>query len=367
MKPCLIVAACLLLFACSTTPHASAPAIGAVRTYSGTASVGDFLSISLDSNAHTLSYTNYTNHDSGTIPYTENTDGTYTLNDPHSNLLSAYEVPNYGMVVEAAKAGINHDTPALITAVRQVSISLADLEGRQFNYMQFRTSGGGLEAGSVTLDTNGNVSVSGYWPYGAMGMGRPATPLTQGAFPATAFQADASGTFLKMTEGGGTDYIFGTPNGVFVVDTPNGAILGFKKAAVKDFRPTYAGAYKAVYYQKTGANVDPNNFETGTPTLGRATVVIDTSGEVTVFDAGGEILLQASLTPVADATYLYGATGPLQDPCYGMFTFRVNHGSTPQDVFATFLDGEVLFSSFAPASRGGGGRSYDYLYGVGLK
>jgi hypothetical protein len=364
MKTCVLFAAVLLLAACASSPTAPAPQ-GGVRTYSGTASVGDFLSISLDSAAHTLSYTNYTNHDSGTIPYTENTDGTYTLNDPNSNLLSAYEVPNYGMVIEAAKAGPNHDTPALITAVQQGPISIASLAGHQFNYLQFRTSSGGMEAGSVTLDAQANVSVSGYWPYGALGMGGPATPFTQGAFPGSSFQADSSGMFLKMTEGGSTDYVFGTANGVFVVDTSNGAILAFQKAATKDFNPSFAGTYKAVYYEKVGATVDANNQESGTPDLGHADVVIDAGGNVVVADAQGNIMLQAYLTPVADAPYLYGSSDELQDPCYGMFTFRVMHGPTPQDVFATFLSGAVLFSSFVPQSHTGTG--YEYLYGVGLK
>ncbi len=58
---------------------------------------------------------------------------------------------------------------------------------------------------------------------------------------------------MRNGRSGGTgtiDYIFGTPNGVFAVDTPNGAILGLKKAASKAFDPTFAGTYKAIYYQK---------------------------------------------------------------------------------------------------------------------
>ncbi len=44
------------------------------RSYSATASVGDFLSITLDPAAHTLAYTNVSNGDTGTIPYTVNVD-----------------------------------------------------------------------------------------------------------------------------------------------------------------------------------------------------------------------------------------------------------------------------------------------------
>jgi phosphate transport system regulatory protein PhoU len=69
----------------STTPAS----IKAVRNYNGTASVGDFLTISIDSNAHTVNYFNYSNGDSGTVPYTVNVDGTYTMTDPQGNLLDA--------------------------------------------------------------------------------------------------------------------------------------------------------------------------------------------------------------------------------------------------------------------------------------
>jgi hypothetical protein len=63
----------------STTTTLTTPQ-SAQRNYNGTASVGDFLTIDLDSTAHTLTYTNHSNGDAGTVPYTVNTDGTYTLN-----------------------------------------------------------------------------------------------------------------------------------------------------------------------------------------------------------------------------------------------------------------------------------------------
>jgi hypothetical protein len=68
------------------------------------------------------------------------------------------------------------------------------------------------------------------------------------------FQSDPSGSILKLADDNGTfDYRFGTPNGVFAVDTPNRAILGLKKAASQDFAVASVGTYKAIYDQKTGA------------------------------------------------------------------------------------------------------------------
>jgi hypothetical protein len=134
------------------------------RLYNGSASVGDFLAITLDPAALTLTYKNISNGDTGVVPYTVNSDGTYTLNDAKHNLLAAYEVPNYALLVQAAKTGPNHDALALITAVQTGTISINTWAGHDYNYMQFRTAAGGVEAGSVSLDTQGDISLTSYWP-----------------------------------------------------------------------------------------------------------------------------------------------------------------------------------------------------------
>lgn len=353
---------------CSGTSVSSQPLVpqNAKRAYSGTASVGDFLSINLDATAMTLTYKNYSNGDSGTIPYTVNADGTYAFNDPTGNLKTGYEVPNYGMLIEADKTGPTRDTPALITAVEQGQVSLATWAGHGYNYLQFRTSNGGMEAGVIAIDAQDNVTHSGYSPYMAMNSGNPASAFSGGVFQGSQFQEDPSGTFMTLAENNGTtDYIFGAANGVFVVDTGNGAILSFQQSATKAFDPAFAGSYKSVYYEKIGAVVTGQNQESGTPDLGHAMVTVSSLGQVAVTDAQGKVMLQARLTAVADAPYLYGSPGELQSPCYGLFTFRVYHGNQPQDVFATFVNGAMLFSSFNPVSRTGTG--YDYFYGVGLK
>ena len=265
--------------------------------------------------------------------------------------------------MQAAKAGPNHDTLALITAVQKSAISKATWAGHDFNYMQFRTSSGGMEVGSVSLDAQANISLTSYSPYEATGQGNP---FHAGGFLGSSFQADPSGTFLKMIENGGTsDYVFGTANGIFAVDNSNGTILGLKKAATKDFDPTFAGTYQAIYYQKTGAQTGQGNVETGTPGLGNATMVISADAQITVTD-NGKTLVQATLTPVADAAYLYG-TNELQDPCFGLFTFRVTTPTSQRDVFVTFMDRAILFSSFKGTLPWSYNNTYDYLYGVGIK
>lgn len=355
----------LALTGCTSNP---APETGGTspRLYNGTASVGDFLTITLDPVAHTLSYTNISNGDTGTIPYTVNADGTYSLSDPAGNLVAAYEVPNYALLVQAEKTGANHDQPSLVTAVQQGNISFATWENSNYNYMQFRTAAGGLEVGSISVDASGNVSLTSYWPFGAVNQSGGGQ-FHQGIFPASQFQTDVSGSFMRKSDRTGSfDYIFGTANGVFAVDTPNGAILGFKKSTAKNFDPSFAGTYKAIYYEKDNATTGMGNLETGAPSLGNATLTISGAGDVIVADDQGAVLIQATLTPVADASYLVGA-GELQDPCNGLFTFRLTTANSQQDVFVTFMDRALLFSSFTAHLPWGSGNTYDYLYGVGLK
>lgn len=223
------------------------------RSYSGTASVGDFLDIAIDTAALTITYANLSNGDAGVVPYTVNSDGTYALNDPAGNLVAAYEIPGYAMLVEAQKAGADHATPALVTAVAKGQITLATFENHGYNYMQFRTSSGGIEAGSAIIDGTGHIAVSSYSPSGALNQGSSA--FQNDSLDITQAHQDPSGTFLTLPDdnSGGADYVFGTGRGIFVVDNPNGTILGLAKAASKNFYPSFAGTYKAIFYQKTGA------------------------------------------------------------------------------------------------------------------
>ncbi len=357
----------LLLAGCASNLSMPAP-VASVRSYSGTASVGDFLTITLDPATQTITYTDVSNGQGGIVPYTVNDDGTYALDDPTGNLVTAFEVPNYALLIQATKTGATKDQPSLVTAVEKGAISTAMLANNSYNSMQFRTTAGGLEVGSITMDASANVSVTSYWPFGAVNQ-NGGGQFHQGTFAADLFEADLSGTFMKMADSsnsGQYDYVFGTANGVFAVDTPNGAILAFKKAASSAFDPNFAGTYQAIYYQKINASTGAGNVETGTPSLGNATFTITNAGQVTVQDAQGDTLVQAALTPVADAGYLVGA-GELQDPCNGLFTFRVTTANSQQDVFVTFLGRAVLFSSFTAHLPWESGNAYDYLYGVGLQ
>jgi hypothetical protein len=326
--------------------------------------VGDFLTISIDSTALTITYKNYSNGDSGTVPYTVNSDGSYTITDPNGNLLAAYEVPGFVMMVETAKSGPNHSTPALITAIENAPAAINTFAGNSYNYLSFRTASGGIELGTIAIDGQGNIQHNGYWPYGVFS----SSLFGGGYLPAGIITEDASGDFFTINESQGADYAFGTPSGFFVVDTGNGTILSLPKAAAKTFPASVAGSYTALYYEKTGATTGQGNVETGTPTEGKGTVTIGANGSMTVADSGGNTLATGTLAAVADTPYLYdGTSSTLPDPCFGMFTFRMATDGVQQDVFVSFQGSAVIFSSFQTALPIAGYAPYTYYYGVGLK
>ena len=359
-----VVAVCFLA-GCNSTSRVSAPQ-SAVRAYNGTASVGDFLTISIDSTAMTITYKNYTNGETGTVPYTMNSDGTYAITDPNGNLLSGYEVPGSALMVEAANAGPNRDTAALITAIESAPATINTFAGRNFNYIQFRTSSGGVELGTVSVDSSGNITHGGYWPFGAVNQ---QSMFNSGSFPASSVTEDASGNFFTIDESNGShSTVFGTQDGLFAVDTGNGAILSQHKAASKNFDSSNAGTYTAVFYEKPNAQMGPNNSESGTPVEGRATVTVGANGSVTITDSQSNSMASGTLAAIADTSYIYDCTqNKLSDPLYGMFTFRTATANSQQDVFVTFQGGAVIFSSFVTALPMQQNAAYTYFYGVGMK
>ena len=354
------------LAGCNSTSKMT-PAQSAIRAYNGTASVGDFLTISIDSAALTITYKDYTNGDMGTLAYTVNADGIYTITDPNGNLLDAYEVPGTALMVEAAKAGPNHNTVALITAIESTPSTINTFAGQNFNYMQFRTASGGLEVGTISIDAQANITHAGYWPFGALQ--QPPNQFGSGSFAASAVQEDPSGNFFTLSENGGSqDYIFGTQNGFFAVDTGNGTILSLPKAAGKTFAASTAGTYTALFYEKLNAQTGQNNIESGTPVEGKATLTIGAGGTVTITDSQSNTLASGTLVAVADTAYMYdGTQNTLPDALHGMFTFRTTTGSSRQDVFLSFQGNAVVFSSFQTGLPLQNGGSYTYFYGVGLK
>ena len=326
------------------------------------------MTVVLDPGKHTLSYTDATNGESGTVPYIVNADGTYALQDPSGNLTLAYEVPGDAVVIAATALGPQKNSPALITALSSGPITHATFAARTYNYIQFRTSAGGVELGSVDIDPSGSRSISSYTPYTATM--RRESPFQLRHASAESDVLDPTGTFMRIGDlsGNGSDAdMFGVANGVFAIDSPEGTIYASPQAILPTFNSANSGTYKALYYEKKNVTVGKSGVETSNPTLSSATVALDQDANFTVTDATHHTLLTGTLIPVANATYLYGSSAKLGSACPGLFTVRTTTLASQQDVFVTFTGKSMLFASFTAALPLNGGSPYSYLYGVGMR
>jgi hypothetical protein len=351
---------------------AAGPGPLATHTYSATASVGDFLTITVNPNSDTIDYTNHTNGRSGTVSYTVGSDGTYNITTPGGGLIKAYEIPGFALVASADNTGSGGTTTSLVTAILQAPISLGWLESKNFNYMQWRTSLGGMGIGTVAIDGSGNASTEGYWPFGAMqvalGVGEDASAWSSNSFSVSDFSVDASGNFLTLTEGQGTDTVFATQGGFFVVDNPNGSIISVPQASSGAFDPGTAGTYKALAFFKNATMGSGSNTETGTGVVDGYTLTLSDAGLLTVTNASGTTVSSQTIQPVSSVPGLM-ASGTGQLPaCPGLFTYSVNSAHNTQVVFLEFIDQAILFCSCSyDPTQTVSNPTYSYFYGVALQ
>ena len=357
------------------------------RSYRGTASTGDFLTITLtpaSATAGTITYADLTNNRGGaSIPYSVKSDGSYAIQDPQGGLVSAYELPGGALVLHERKAGASGAEDALITAAESGQETLDGLAGR-YNTMQFRTQRGGIAIGSALVSVN-MVTVRGYSPLAAyagrslgQSLGRAAASGSS-SHSSAEFAFAQDGTYLTITAPHyngevETSYYFGSGSGqgFFLADTPDGSTIGLPAAESAAFDPGYAGAYGGMYYQKVDVVAASGGVEIATPLVDPVAVSVSREGAVTVTDsASGAVLATGTLKPVSEARYLYGEDGGLTDPCKGMFTFRATLNGMTQDFFLAFAAANgkrtVVFSSFWAAQAGAKNAEYNYFYGVGLK
>ncbi|MGA2890695.1 MAG: Ig-like domain-containing protein [Terracidiphilus sp.] len=345
------------------------------RNYSGSASVGDFVTFTIDTQAGTLAYNNVSNGQTGSVSYVINADGSSTLNDAAGHLLAVSEVPGYGVVALMNNAGATADQLALVTSVTQQNINAASFAGQAYNVLEFGTTGGGVSISSLAIDNSGIITGTQFQPFNKLGSNNL-------GFNAWSFQLPTISPAPYMLlpapappAGTGNNYIFGAPNGMFLDDSEIGSMIGLPKAATKDFDSSWAKTYTLTYYQKTNAyGPDGNSLEVGDVSWGVATLKLDSSGNLTLKDSNGNSMASGLLIPVADTAALYdgttttgpGSPGELGDPCFGLFTFTATIGGQTQNVYAAFTGGTVLLSSFATATTFNPGDNYDYFYGVGL-
>ncbi|MBA3937654.1 MAG: hypothetical protein H0X38_09340 [Planctomycetes bacterium] len=363
------VIGCSSPFSSSTASHA----VAAVTThnYTGTASVGDFITMTFDTSAHTFSYVNHTNGLSGAGTFTVNVDGSYAMTDSSSCFTDAYEVPGFALVLRGTRTGPTQDTVSLVTALQSQVNTVAGVSNQNFNYMQFRTNSGGVEVGFVGMGPAAQVTHASYWPYGATQL-VPDAFHPADTFPGSPVEDTATGA-LKLTiidSGVSVDnFIFATTSGLLAVDTGNGSLVCFHQAATNAFVPAVAGTYRALAFAKNGVTTGSGNTETpAVGTVAKLSISLDASGLISVTDAGSTVLASGTIAPF-DSTLTTG----IGNACPGMFHLTIPRiaadGVTAvnQELFLTFVGDALMFSSFQPDPSVSDMRSYDYFYGVALK
>jgi hypothetical protein len=351
------------------------------RSYRGTSSAGGFLLITVtpaSANAGMMSYADLSNHRNGaSISYTVGSDGSYTISDPDGNLVSGYEIPGAGLVLQARKAGPVGAEDALIIAAETGQVTLDGLEGR-YNTMRFRTRRGGISVSAAQVGAH-EMTERGYSPFAAFAglKAGPSAGFEGSTHAATEFALSQDGTYFTTATSriDGeliTSYYTGVGQGFFLAATPDGSVIGLPQAASAVFDSGYAGTYRGLYYQKTDVEAAAGGAEIATPIVDPVEVSINPDGAVTLTDAtSGGTLAAGTLKPVSEARYLYDGNGGLADAREGMFTFRVTMNGMTQDFFAAFatVNGKrsMLFSSFWAAAGKTKTPEYNYFYGVGLK
>ena len=378
----------LLIAGCSTGIVSGPPVLteppqrALQRTYNGTAAVGDFLQITVDPNSQTVIYSNLSNDQSNSFPFTVNADGSYEIQDPTGDLSTAYEVPDDLFILKTNNGGADQKTASLAIAVPATPVSIEVLANRTLNYIQFGTHNGGFEIGSGSLSSTGEIDISTYWPLGASFEMSGTTPFHNGTLPVTGMIEDPAGTYFTLKGMNGRfSYVFRDSTG-YIIDSPAGTYLALEQAAFKEFDPINSGSYTVVLYQKNGATSTNGADESVPSSYDTGIITISPTGQITLTNSKKQVLAQGTLEPVSDQPSLYNSSPyfSLRDPCYGLFTFHVEStavvvdpnqaGSnisvpTQQDVFIGFRGETAIIASFTKYLTPGSEGPYDYFYGLG--
>jgi parallel beta-helix repeat protein len=343
------------------------------RIYTASASVGDFLRITVDPQSQILMFSDVSNNATETVSYRMEADGRAVLTDPLGHVLAVCEHPNDMMVALVDNAGPNHDQMALVTATQAQDVTASTFAGASYNIFQFRATNGGVAIGSLAIDNDGQVTGTKYAPYKAI------DGSTYPGFTRFTFQLPGGGPSpylsIPATSENVDQYGFGSPAGLFVLDSQQGSSIGLQKGSSKLFDESWAGAYNLLYYQKTAAQTDSIGVEEGNATGGMGRVSVDSVGNLTIVDGEGN-QTSGSLQPIADDLALYDEqvpnyyTGQFADPCFGMFTFHIGADASgrpvSQDVFVNFRHGAVLLAMFSTTAPISPANPYNYLYGIAL-
>jgi hypothetical protein len=362
----------LALAACGGGSTSGTPA-AAAHDYNGTASVGDFLTVTIDRDASVVHWVNGTNGETGQAPFTVGADGALLVSVDTGQIKKAYEIPGYGVVALDPNAGPAHDRPSPVFLWEKASATKSEFKDMAVNMLQFRNSGA-FEMGCGSLSADGStLTHSGYLPEQYVSSDSPFAQgvtlplLTSPPADPTTFdgmvlfdQSDGTIYFQPYKSSlGGPD---GNPGVLFragtswVIDVDNGSIFLLDAPATKNWQASNAGTYHLMGWRVSGLS----SGSAGTGSFFETTVGLDAAGTMTVNDPDGGAAQVADLVPFADDTDVSGA-GKVDLACNGLFTNGADNAANK--LVVGFVGQNIFFGSVKLTD----GPTAEFVYGVALK
>jgi hypothetical protein len=360
----------LALAACSGGAGSKSPT---THDYNGTASVGDFLTLTIDRDASVIHWANGTNGETGQAPFTLDTDGALLVATDTGQVKKAYEIAGYGVVALDPNAGPSHDRPSPVFLWEKKAATKADFKAMPLNFIQFRNSGA-FEVGCGSIAANGSaITHSGYLPEQylssdsqfSVGVTLPilsAAPDDPSTFDGVVLGDRSDGTISFQPYKSVIPGPDGSPGVLFkagpswVIDVDNGSVFLLDAPTTKDWQASSAGTYHLMGWKVSGMT----NSAAGTGASFETTITLDAAGQLTVTDPGGGAPTVVSLVPFADDTDVFG-TGKVDLACNGLFTNGA--GNATDKLVAGFVGQNLFFGSVKLTA----GPTAEFVYGVALK
>jgi hypothetical protein len=345
----------------------------ASHDYNGTASVGDFLTVTIDRDASVIHWANGTNGETGQAPFTLDTDGALLVSTDTGQVKKAYEIAGYGVVALDPNAGPSHDRPSPVFLWEKTAATKADFQAMAMNFIQFRNSGA-FEVGCGSIAADGSaITHSGYLPeqylYGdllfSVGVTLPilnAPPADPSTFDGIVLADRSDGTISFQPYKSVLPGPDGSPGVLFkagsswVIDVDEGSVFLLDAPTTMDWQASNAGTYHLMGWKVSGMT----SSAAGTGAFFETTVTLDAAGQLTVADPGGGAPTVVSLVPFADDTDVFGA-GKVDLACNGLFTNGAGNGT---DKLVAGFFGQNLFFGSAKLTAG---PTAEFVYGVALR
>ncbi len=341
--------------------------------YNGTASVGDFLTITIDRDASVLHWANGTNGETGQAPFTIGTDGALLVSTDTGQVKKAYEIPGYGVVALDPNAGPSHDRPSQVFLWEKTAATKSEFKAMAANFIQFRNNGT-FEVGCGSIAADGSaITHSGYLPEQAI-FGEPqftqgttmpilsAPPADPATFDGIVLSDRSDGTISFQAYKSSLPGPDGSPGVLFqagsswVIDVDYGSVFLLDAPSTKAWQSSNAGSYHLMGWKVSGMT----SSAAGTGTFFETTVALDSTGQMTLADPTGGAPTIVNLVPFVDDADVAGPTR-VDVACNGLFTNGAGNGD--HKLVAGFVGQNLFFGSANLTS----GPSGEFVYGVALK